>query len=102
MQEYDEWCRKQAGAEREVFDQAYSRELFDGIINRISDHESKTAEPEPVTRKRYVHYIKWAAAAVVTGAAFMMFNTIKLKRREQQSLKRILAGKWGKTGDGDH
>lgn len=80
LQEYDEWCRQQAGAETEVFDQACNRDLFEGIMNRISDHESETAVAEPAMRKRYIHYIKWAAAALVTGAAFMLFNTIKPKQ----------------------
>lgn len=79
LQEYDEWCRQEARAGGEVFDQAYSRELFEGIMNRIGDEEGSTVAP-PVTRKRYIHYIKWAAAALVAGAAFMLFNTIRPKQ----------------------
>lgn len=80
LEEYDEWCRQQANAEEGVFDQSYSRELFDGIMNRINDRDGDTTVVLPVARKRYIRYIKWAAAALVTGAAFMLFNTIKPKQ----------------------
>ena len=79
LQEYDEWCRQQASMGEEVFDQGYSRELFKGIMNKIGQEEG-AAVTAPATRKRYIHYIRWAAAALVTGAAFMLFNTIKPKQ----------------------
>lgn len=80
LQEYDEWYRLQAGGGKELFDQAYSQELFEGIMGRISDHEMEAAVATPVTRKRYIHYIKWAAAALVAGAVFMLFHAIKPKQ----------------------
>lgn len=85
LQEYNDWCNQQAGAVTErPFGEEDSSELFAAIMDRINAHETKAAGKEPVTGKRYLLYMKWAAAAMLAGAVFMLFNNIK--SRQETSL----------------
>jgi ferric-dicitrate binding protein FerR (iron transport regulator) len=69
LQEYDNWYEQQAGAgEEEVFDRAEQRDLYKNILRRIDT---------PPAVKWYAPYINWAAAALVAGILFLLYNTIK-------------------------
>lgn len=80
LQEYNDWYSQQADApDEELFDDKYSRQLFDGIMSRIGALEKNNMTREPVAGKKYIPYIKWAAAALVAGAIFTLYNSIRTK-----------------------
>lgn len=71
LQEYNDWFEQQAGtATGEVFDQAEVHQLYERIMSSIN---------RPAVVKRYIPYVKWAAAALITGAAFLLYSNIKTK-----------------------
>lgn len=75
LQEYNDWYEQQAGTVAEKpFEEKDHRQMFTEIIARINDHETEATEAKPVTRTRYMQYVKWAAAAMLAGAVFMLFN----------------------------
>jgi ferric-dicitrate binding protein FerR (iron transport regulator) len=81
LEEYNEWYNQQGDAVKlfeqpdSVEAQAYSRELFGKIMQNINDHA-------PVRRRHYIQYIKWAAAAILTGAVFMLFNNTRSRQAD--------------------
>ncbi|HEY0609874.1 MAG TPA: hypothetical protein VGD35_09465, partial [Chitinophaga sp.] len=78
LQEYNDWYEQQAGTVAEKpFEEEDHRQMFAEIIARINDHETEATEAKPVTRTRYMQYVKWTAAAMLAGAVFMLFNKTK-------------------------
>ncbi|GAA0553216.1 FecR family protein [Chitinophaga japonensis] len=87
LQEYAVWYEQAVAAGERLFEdaasteaQAYSDRLFTGIMHRLDAMEQQKQRQR---NRSYLPYIKWAAAAMLAGALFLLYNGIRTRSGRQ-------------------